>query len=333
MASGLCGEVQGAGGEGVSQMPEHYLLLGAGFSRNWGGWLSSEVNEFLLGDGNLTANLKDEILCRGGFEAVLGRLQSNPQEHENLLNLQSALRVMFLEMNTGLLKRSENFDDNLKIRRFLAKFDAIFTLNQDVFLESCYVAPRFDLAINCPGRWDCAVRPGLPLMSLDSQNHYSVRVVVQDPNYLIRQNMQPYFKLHGSSDLLLANGRDLLIMGSNKGQQISDFAILKKYQDELKTRLSTGHARLMIIGYSFLDEHIDKIILDCCKENNLKLFVINPLGVDVINQKQFGNLLEPYGQKFRAVIPSLIGASRRNLTEIFNGDEVEGRKLERFFVR
>jgi hypothetical protein len=32
------------------KMP-HYLLTGAGFSRNWGGWLANEAFEYLLGDG------------------------------------------------------------------------------------------------------------------------------------------------------------------------------------------------------------------------------------------------------------------------------------------
>jgi hypothetical protein len=27
-----------------------YLLIGAGFSRNWGGWLANEAFEYLLGD-------------------------------------------------------------------------------------------------------------------------------------------------------------------------------------------------------------------------------------------------------------------------------------------
>jgi len=41
----------------------HVLLLGAGFSRNWGGWLATEVFEYLLGcpeianDPNLRALL------------------------------------------------------------------------------------------------------------------------------------------------------------------------------------------------------------------------------------------------------------------------------------
>ena len=35
------------------------LLLGAGFTRNWGGWLASEVFEYLLGSPEI-----DDNLCR-----------------------------------------------------------------------------------------------------------------------------------------------------------------------------------------------------------------------------------------------------------------------------
>jgi len=30
-------------------MGQHFLLTGAGFSRNWGGWLVNEAFEYLLG--------------------------------------------------------------------------------------------------------------------------------------------------------------------------------------------------------------------------------------------------------------------------------------------
>ncbi len=33
-----------------------YLLLGAGFSRNWGGWLAAEAFEYLLGCPEVTRN-------------------------------------------------------------------------------------------------------------------------------------------------------------------------------------------------------------------------------------------------------------------------------------
>ena len=34
------------------------LLLGAGFSRNWGGWLATEVFEYLLGTKAVTGSDK-----------------------------------------------------------------------------------------------------------------------------------------------------------------------------------------------------------------------------------------------------------------------------------
>lgn len=31
----------------------HYLLMGAGFSRNWGGWLADEAFDYLLGTNEI----------------------------------------------------------------------------------------------------------------------------------------------------------------------------------------------------------------------------------------------------------------------------------------
>ncbi len=56
----------------------HVLLLGAGFSRNWGGWLASEAFEYLLGRSELDEALR-QLLWKHrraeGFEGALGELQ------------------------------------------------------------------------------------------------------------------------------------------------------------------------------------------------------------------------------------------------------------------
>ena len=36
----------------------YILLTGAGFSRNWGGWLASEAFEYLIGCGELDSDLR-----------------------------------------------------------------------------------------------------------------------------------------------------------------------------------------------------------------------------------------------------------------------------------
>jgi hypothetical protein len=39
----------------------HILLTGAGFSRNWGGWLANECFEYLLSCADITAVIQREL--------------------------------------------------------------------------------------------------------------------------------------------------------------------------------------------------------------------------------------------------------------------------------
>jgi hypothetical protein len=58
----------------------YYLLTGAGFSANWGGWVAAEAFEYLLGCPEILADdrLRDllwEYQLKGGFEDALAELQ------------------------------------------------------------------------------------------------------------------------------------------------------------------------------------------------------------------------------------------------------------------
>jgi len=56
-------------------VPHYVLLTGAGFSRNWGGWLADEAFEYLLGhpriEDGLRALLWKHKLAGDGFEAAV----------------------------------------------------------------------------------------------------------------------------------------------------------------------------------------------------------------------------------------------------------------------
>src|SRR6266699_791743 len=105
----------------------HILLLGAGFSRNWGGWLADEAFEYLLGsrriDGEIRSLLWD-YKDKGGFEAALGVLQKaafEPHESplldrltqiEKVAKLELSLQQMFDDMNRGFVVRPFEFTDD-----------------------------------------------------------------------------------------------------------------------------------------------------------------------------------------------------------------------------
>lgn len=86
----------------------------------------------------------------------------------------------------------------------------------------------------------------------------------------------------------------------------------------------------MIIGYGFMDGHINEILKSAAKsKDGVKIFVIDPLGVDVMRsplERRPHQILGPHPYK-----DSLIGASRRSLAQIFGADSIERDKVLRFF--
>jgi hypothetical protein len=133
----------------------------------------------------------------------------------------------------------------------------------------------------------------------------------------------PCRKLHGSVNWKDgSHGGNMLIMGGAKAASIDKFEILKWYHREFRQMLERPDARLMVIGYSFTDEHINDAML-AGMAKGLKLFIIDPYGHKVLDvDKRF----DPYKHQ-------LIGISRKPLTEAFGGNRPENNNLWRFFQR
>jgi len=178
------------------------LLTGAGFSRNWGGWLASEAFEYLLGCSDIDRETRD-LLWRskesgGGFEDTLADLAKlkDAQGKKRYNDLTAALVGMFNEMGEGFKQRQLEFQDRQAIvKPFLQKFDAIFTLNQDTLLELHFLDETL------PGSFR---RPGVkPLDPTVLRVHMSAeqKIALQQPdrtNFSLAPDYRPYIKLHGS---------------------------------------------------------------------------------------------------------------------------------------
>ena len=331
----------------------HILLTGAGFSRNWGGWLADEAFEYLLGHPRIDAGLRI-LLWRhkwegGGFEAAVEEQQSETGKYggtamlDHAQRLDEAIRGMFADMNKAF-SRIESFEAHnspeYQLRSCLFRFDAIFTLNQDVLMEQHYLTSSFVAASR--GRWNGWQIPGMQQNTNDDMRpHMSHWTPMEPSKFAVEENHQPYFKLHGSSNWFdNINGQPMLVIGGNKPAAIARHEILKWNHEQFRAYLSKPETRLMVIGYSFGDEHINNAIGEAADRGTLRLFIIDPLGVDVLD-KDRDNLFwkpataadweETRGKLLRRFQNHLIGASRRTLREIFGGDMVEHGKVMRFF--
>lgn len=327
------------------------LLLGAGFSRNWGGWLASEAFTYLLGCPEINASEELKTLLwesqqQGGFEQALAILKERATNEaggfgEQLAALNRAVAAMFGVMNNGF-RRLINFEPEnhagKSIRRFLARFDAIFTLNQDLLLEEQYLVEDVSLLSN--GRLNGSDLPGMNLVTPNSQPLSRWAAAWEPRNeaeFLIAQGAQPYFKLHGSSNWYAGadHGESMLIMGGNKAHEIGLSPVLRWYQEQFSEHMSHRDARLMVIGYGYRDDHINATIERAVFEQGLKIFNISPSGAD--QGRKVAKSVEASGAKSnleRLFQVGLIGASERSLQETFGlHDDLEYKKLERFFDR
>jgi hypothetical protein len=313
------------------------ILVGAGFSYNWGGWLAEEVM------GDLYGRLADDVDLSGligyadNFEDALSHVQEQYKQDPSNANrarlesMQAIVIATFRAMNEAFATRpSMEFSNQRRfsIIDFLARFDAIFTLNQDLLLELHY-----NIELHEPRRWNGHHFPGmLPPAGWQNARGASLcdrLAMVWRPadDFRVERNLQPIYKLHGSANWQAGERGELLVLGGSKALTIAENRILNWYADEFRRYLEMPGTRLMVIGYGFRDEHIDQLLYESWRRSGFRMFVVNPQGRRVLQREtNLGFRLLNQLQKI-----SLVGESMRPLSTTFNGDALEHGKLLRFF--
>jgi len=308
------------------------LLAGAGLSRNWGAPLAGEFASSLVQAVGADADL--EALLRvheKDFETALAKLQAaylaspgDARVKGQLARLQAAIGGLFDDIN-GAFANDIPFElsnqREFMVSEFLARFDAIANLNQDMLLELGY-EPRVLTASG--GKLNGAAPPGLTAMltpGVDpiTQKHRYRRTPMAGP-FTVPARTQPIFKPHGSSDWVTREAEPLLVIGGDKEYLIAQHEILRWHHDQFAVYLRRAGAKLMVIGYSFSDTHINQVILDAWRGGTLRgMFIVDLAGRSVLDRAP--GLKE---------IPSL-GGSTRPFRDTFSGDPIEHAKFIKFF--
>ncbi len=311
-------------------------LLGAGFSRNWDGWLAHEIKGKLRARLHADPELGRLLNESPSFEEALSRVQREYKAQQSasskakLDRLQQAILDVFGRMNHAFAQMpSMEFSNDMafSIQSFLAKFDAIFTLNQDLLFELHY-----NIEVGRSNRWNGHNFPGMIPSPGFHANRMEEKLTMQwKPSADFRNykpfTAQPIYKLHGSVNWRDSSGGDLLVMGADKQALIQENEILRWYSDQFQRYLSDENSRLMVIGYGFNDDHINNLLCEASQGGRLGMYIVDPLGWQVVNK--FPNA--PIRVPNRLEQIKNIGESTRPPNAIFSGDQVEHPELLRFF--
>jgi hypothetical protein len=141
------------------------------------------------------------------------------------------------------------------VAQFLTRFDAVFALNQDYLLERHYLNDNVMLLSD--GRWSGGWQiPGMRRVVDPGRSPLDPKPMIWEPDasrLRVADKSQPYFKLHGSSNWIRNDGGQLLVLGSEKDQQVNGQETLRWYMEQFRLYLSAP-IRLMTIGYGYRDQ-------------------------------------------------------------------------------
>jgi len=277
------------------EFARHILFTGAGFTKNFGGLLANEMWSKIFNNRRVQDHTRLMELLRTDFdyESIYHQVINGNYTNEEKDSINTAINESYKVLDD--IVREWTFHSGAPypvniygVNRFIERFSGnhenglFFTLNQDLFIERHFNSVM--IALNLPG---VAKIPDnhktilkLPLENNDFKplpTHDDLRAYLKaNPINSILPRTLNYIKLHGSFGWLSSTGTHMLVIGRQKESQISDEPLLSWYSSLFKEALSKPNRKLLVIGYGFIDHHINKVIVDSINDFNLKLYVISP---------------------------------------------------------
>ncbi len=269
------------------------------------------------------------------FEKVLGDVRRESvrgtTEHLRLTRLQNAVLATFAEMNEMLAAATFEFQFRHRERfvvEFLSTFDAIFTLNQDLLLELHYFPGATS---EQPKRWRGTFYPGVATPQNWTQTLPAERLrsmlttsdVAQMPDH------QPIYKLHGSVNWRSPDGASMIVIGDGKQSTIDGTPLLARYFEGFRRYLCAGSTKIMVIGYSFSDEHVNVALTEASNNHDLQTYLVNPSGLSLFDPPREA-MIKPRNALYDSL--RLVGLCTRPFRDAFSSDHLSFNSFQRFLA-
>ena len=311
---------------------KNILLTGAGFSANFGGCLGSQMWTRIFSSPEVQNHKKlvyfmKQVAKGSGqtdykildFESVYTqvlKVQNFGQAEKDAMikAVENAYSTLQLSMNE--FSKSPNIDlatcmNNL-VNPFLIDGNHFFTLNQDLFIEqNTYLRTNI--------LW-----PGINHSSFNSDDA-SKRILIPETysfSDLDLKKKSYYIKLHGSLNWYSSEGNEkIMVIGRTKENEISNFKLLSEYFKIFKNLISDYDVKILIIGYGFMDEHINEILRDGITKHGLKIYVLDPTSVIEFN----GRLRFQKNFSLDQLWDGLCGYFQHKLADLFPPGQTETR--------
>lgn len=274
----------------ISRFIKPIILTGAGFTKNFGGLVVSGMANSIFSSDYLTPfpELKKILQTIRNYEEFYQEILTGGYSDEEKTAVQNAISEAYDKIDKKVREWDWLNDNDVHIHglinllRLFAgganQCGAFFTLNQDPFVERDRLGD-VHIELPCVSRTPRHRRPLNPsdIVTLPTSEKFAEMLngAIHPLNTASRTLY--YFKLHGSYNWLSSDGSKRMVIGPDKEGQINREPLLKWYKGDIFTKLlNRDGVKLLVIGYSFGDSHINLIIAQAINDKGLKFCVVCP---------------------------------------------------------
>ena len=267
------------------------LLTGAGFTKDFGGFLANEMWDFIFNSPSLGKypEIKDILRHDFSYESVYHKvIASSEYEHDEKDAIIQAVESAYDRLDKSIrgyqTRTKSRIANSTSLTAFINRFGGggnsrsfFFTLNQDLFVER-YCRNLKDSHLATPGVVLQGINQNNDLLDnayqkLPDGDVFEKKFAENNP---LRSDRFHYVKLHGSYHWRDSAGNAHMVIGEDKISQIYREPLLKYYFKLFEQVLKWGEVDLFVLGYGFGDEHINNVIADSVRDHNLGLHIMSP---------------------------------------------------------
>lgn len=293
----------------IDQNKNLMLLTGAGFTRNFGGFLAREMWSKIFNNPAVQKNEDARNLLSDDFDFESVYSKKMYRGEVVIEVIRNAVQFAYKDLDDNVKNWKFNNDNPISfniygLNSLLSHISTrgsdngwFFTLNQDIYMER-------SKGYRSPGAYFKDVDSPVTLPSkVDLEE---IKSTLCNPSYI---------KLHGSYNWISSNGGNQMVIGKNKVNDIEQEPLLKWYFEIFQNLINEGNKKLLIIGYGFADEHINEILLDGIKNHGLSLYIIDTISPEEFKNKFSGKPSNP------AIWDGVRGYFPYSLKEIYPPDQ------------
>lgn len=314
----------------TKETANNILLTGAGFTKNFGGLLSKEMWSKIFNDSNIQnqPQLKKLLIEDYDYESIYYKVMNGEYKEDEKQALTTIIFKTYQMLDDIVREWTFRTDspypvnihdvNNKLIDRFAGgknQLGFFFTLNQDLFIERHFKSLNTSLIHPCVKKIPDSLTISMKL-PLKTQDYVSLPTKDKLEKQFFPRTLH-YIKLHGSYGWKSSDGFNKLVIGKNKEDQIANEPVLSWYFELFKEVIFKNSRKLFVIGYGFLDDHINEVIAESITKYGLKIYVLSPT-----DQSNFIERLREINHG-KEILSGLSGYFPYKLLEVFPSDQSE----------